>query len=99
MPTPSSPRPKKPVVAPERRHKAGVLDIRNIIGLLLTAYGVILTITGLVADPQDDKTGGVNANLWAGLALLAVGLGFMAWAKLRPVLVPETTGESSPGAG
>lgn len=84
---------------PERRHKAGLLDIRNIIGLLLTTYGVILTLTGLIADPQDDKTGGVNANLWAGLALLAVGLGFIAWAKLRPVIVPETTNESSAGAG
>lgn len=90
MPTPRTP---KPVVAPERRHKAGILDIRNIIGLLLTAYGVILTLTGLLADPQDDKTGGVNANLWAGLALLVVGLAFVAWAQLRPVLVPESAGE------
>jgi len=80
-----------PTTTPERRHKAGLLDIRNIIGLLLAVYGVILTITGIVADPQDDKTGGVNANLWAGIALLVVGLGFVAWAQLRPVLVPEHT--------
>jgi hypothetical protein len=90
MPTPRTP---KPVVAPQRRHKAGILDIRNIIGILLATYGVILTLTGLIADPQDDKTGGVNANLWAGLVLLAVGLGFVAWAQLRPVLVPEHTAE------
>lgn len=86
MPTPT---PKKPIVAPERRHQAGILDIRNIIGTLLATYGVILTVTGIVADPQDDKTGGLNANLWAGLALLVVGLAFVAWARLRPVLVPE----------
>ncbi|MCD4524318.1 calcium uniporter family protein [Nocardioides sp. cx-173] len=62
--------------------------------MLLATYGVILTLTGLIADPQDEKTGGVNANLWAGLALLVVGLGFLAWARLRPVLVPEKS-ESS----
>ncbi|WP_341927188.1 hypothetical protein [Nocardioides psychrotolerans] len=74
-----------------RTHTAGALDIRNIIGGLLGTYGVILTITGLVADPETDKTGGVNANLWAGLALLVVGVGFLVWARLRPVVVPETT--------
>ena len=70
---------------------AGAFDIRSIIGLLLTAYGVILTLMGLFGDTEADKTGGVNANLWAGLGLLVVGLGFMAWARLRPILVPEHT--------
>lgn len=68
---------------------AGAFDVRNIIGLLLTAYGVILTLMGLLADTGEDKTGGVNANLWAGLALLVVGLGFMAWARLKPIVVPD----------
>ncbi len=71
------------------QHKAGAFDLRNIIGLLLTIYGVILTLMGLFADPETEKTGGVNANLWAGLALLVVGLGFIAWARLRPIIVPE----------
>ena len=73
---------------PEKK-TAGALDIRAIIGLLLTTYGVILTVMGLFADPDEDRTGGVNANLWAGLALLAVGLGFIAWARLRPIVVPD----------
>ena len=68
---------------------AGAFDVRTIIGLLLTAYGVILTVMGLVADPDKDRTGGVNANLWAGLALLVVGVGFLAWARLRPIVVPD----------
>lgn len=68
---------------------AGALDVRNIIGMLLAVYGVILTLMGAFADPETDKTGGVNANLWAGLILLAVGLGFIAWARLRPIVVPE----------
>ena len=70
-------------------HTAGIYDIRNIIGSLLTLYGAILTAMGLFGDPETDKTGGPNANLWAGLALLVVGLGFIAWARLRPVVVPE----------
>lgn len=72
-----------------RRHTAGLLDIRNIIGTLIGAYGVILTLMGLFADQAPDKTGDVNANLWAGLVMLVVGLAFVTWARLRPVAVPE----------
>lgn len=71
------------------KKKAGAFDIRNIIGLLLTIYGVILLLMGLFADPETEKTGGVNANLYAGIALLVVGLGFIAWSRLRPIVVPE----------
>src|SRR5688500_3006493 len=73
----------------ETKRVAGAFDIRNIIGLLLSIYGVILTLMGLFADPETEKTGGTNANLYAGLALLVVGLGFMTWARLRPIKVPE----------
>lgn len=82
--------PDPPVQAPQRRHTAGILDIRNIIGALLGIYGVILLIMGLFGDQEGEKTGDVNANLWAGLALLVVGVIFIAWARLRPVRVPET---------
>ena len=81
-----------------RRHTAGLFDIRTIIGALLSTYGVILLLMGLFADPETDKTGGVNANLWTGLALLAVGIVFIAWARLRPVVVPEDAG-SDGGTG
>lgn len=74
---------------PEKK-TAGAFDVRSIIGLLLTAYGVILTGMGLFADPDTDRTGGVSANLWAGLALLVVGIGFLAWARLKPLVVPDT---------
>ena len=78
--------------APERRHTAGVLDIRNIIGALLGVYGVILVLMGLFGDQEGDKTGDVNANLWAGLAWSSSRSVFIAWARLRPVRVPETSG-------
>lgn len=71
------------------RHTAGLLDIRTIIGSLIGTYGVILTLMGLFGDEESDKTGGVNANLWAGLAMIVVGLVFIIWARLRPVVVPE----------
>jgi hypothetical protein len=89
--TPNTRNTPKPIKAPERRHNAGILDIRNIIGALLGIYGVILLASGLFGDDGGEQTGDVNANLWAGLVLLAVGLGFIAWARLRPVKVPETT--------
>jgi hypothetical protein len=72
-----------------RTHTAGAFDIRNIIGGLIGLYGLILTLMGLFGDKETDKTGGVNANLWAGLAMLVFGLAFLAWARLRPVVVPE----------
>ncbi len=72
-----------------QRNTAGWLDIRNIIGALLAIYGLILLLLGILADPQTDKTGGVNANLYAGIVLLAVGGGFLLWARLKPVVVPD----------
>ncbi len=71
------------------KHTAGAFDIRNIIGSLLAIYGVILTLMGLFADPATEKTGGINANLYAGIALLVVGTGFIVWSRVRPVVVPD----------
>ena len=70
-------------------HKAGLFDIRNIIGALMTIYGVILTLAGLLGEHEPEKTGGVNANLWTGLGLLAVAAVFFGWSRLRPIFVPE----------
>jgi hypothetical protein len=72
-----------------RAHKAGAFDIRNIIGALLGLYGVILTLAGLLGDRSPEQTGGVNANLWTGLALLLVAAAFVLWARVRPIVLPE----------
>jgi hypothetical protein len=72
-----------------QKHSAGALDIRNIIGGLLGVYGVILVLMGLFGDPEFDKTGDVNANLWAGLALVVTAAVFLTWARLKPIVVPE----------
>ena len=79
------------------KHTAGALDIRNIIGGLLSVYGVILLLMGIFGDKELDKTGDVNANLWAGLAMAAVGAGFLLWAWLRPIVVPEDVATTNDG--
>ena len=78
-----------------RGHRAGIFDIRNIIGALLGIDGLIILFVGIFGDAEEDKTGGVNANLWAGLGMLVVGLGFLTWARLRPVVVPESHDDQS----
>ena len=72
-----------------QRHTAGAFDIRNFIGGLIGIYGVILVLLGLFGEQSLEKTGGVNANLWAGLIMLVGAAAFMVWARLRPIVVPE----------
>ena len=84
---------------PRNQHTAGAFDIRNIIGGLIGAYGVILTLMGLFGDKELDKTGGVNANLWAGIVMLVIGGAFLIWARLRPVVVPEHPAATQDDAG
>jgi drug/metabolite transporter (DMT)-like permease len=72
-----------------QKHTAGALDIRNIIGGLLGVYGVILVLMGIFGDKELEKTGDINANLWAGVALVVVAAVFLTWARLRPIVVPD----------
>ena len=71
------------------RHTAGAFDIRNFIGALLGLYGVILTVMGIVGDKAYDKTGNIDANLYAGIVLLVMAAFFFAWARIKPIIVPE----------
>jgi cytochrome c biogenesis protein CcdA len=68
-------------------HTAGAFDIRNIIGGLLAVFGLILLLTGLLADARTGTT--ETSNIWTGVVLLVVGAFFLAWARLKPVVVPE----------
>ncbi|WP_395690500.1 hypothetical protein [Nocardioides sp.] len=76
------------------KQTAGAFDIRNVIAGLIGVYGVILTLVGLFGDEEADKTGDVNANLWAGLMMVVFAVAFALWARLRPVVVPD---EEPPG--
>jgi hypothetical protein len=83
------------------QHSAGAFDVRNVIAGLIGFYGVVLVIVGLVDRSEETlaKAGGVNANLWAGLAMVVVAAGFALWSRLRPIVVeaPNETGEDQLG--
>lgn len=76
---------------PSSGHKAGAFDIRIFIAMLIGLYGVVLVATGLVGTSDDElaRAGGVNINLWAGLGMIVFAACFLAWARLRPVVVPD----------
>jgi hypothetical protein len=73
----------------EQKHTAGAFDIRNVIAALIGFYGVVLVIVGIVDHngAATSKTGGVNANLWAGIVMSVIAGGFFLWSRLRPVVV------------
>ncbi|KIZ18986.1 hypothetical protein [Streptomyces natalensis] len=78
---------------------ARLFDIRLIIGGLFTVYGVIVTVAGFTASDADlKKAEDININLWTGLGMLALGVFFLAWMKLRPV-VPPTVEEPAAAGG
>lgn len=77
---------------------AGAFDIRIFIGTLIGMFGVILTLVGLFGfnAAESAKTGGLNANLWAGLPMIAVAIFFIVWAKVAPIKI--LVQENEPGA-
>jgi hypothetical protein len=87
-----------------------LFDIRNIVGALLAIYGVLLTIAGFVpailgdhdnsaaATDRTDLYVGTDANWWVGLTLLAIGVGFFAWALLRPLRPEVPASDEAPAA-
>jgi hypothetical protein len=82
-------------VSEQRRHSAGAFDVRNVIAGLIGFYGVVLVVMGLVANSEAEKakTGDVNANLWAGIAMVVFALAFALWTRLRPVVVEQPRSE------
>ncbi|MFE9412402.1 hypothetical protein ACFYN0_26945 [Streptomyces sp. NPDC006704] len=88
---PESPEVRDGVTELERKSAsaARLFDIRRIIGGLFTLYGVIVTVAGVMASDADlRKAQGININLWTGLGMLALGLFFLTWLKLRPTAPP-----------
>jgi hypothetical protein len=71
----------------EVERATNLLDIRRIIGALLTVYGLLLVGAGLFASDSDkEQAAGININLWVGLALLVAAAGFFAWGFTRPLV-------------
>ncbi|MFE5123072.1 hypothetical protein [Streptomyces sp. NPDC056669] len=81
---------------------ARLFDVRRIIGGLFVIYAIIVLIAGFTASEADvKKASGININLWTGWCMLAVGLLFLLWMKLRPLSAPGTAPkpEAGPGGG
>jgi len=65
---------------------ARLFDIRLLIGSLFVVYGVMLTIAGLFTSDKDRaKAADTNINLFLGIGMLALGIGFLIWLKLNPI--------------
>ena len=83
--------------AGDGRRTAGALDIRLFIALLLGIYGLVLTVVGIGASDADiEQAAGLNLNLWSGIGMLAMALGFGLWTKLRPIVIPPQPDEAEP---
>ena len=72
-----------------KKKAAGAFDVRNVIAALIGFYGVVLVVVGLVDNGEEalKKTGGVNANLWVGIAMIVFAAAFALWSRLRPIVV------------
>jgi hypothetical protein len=70
------------------------LDLRHPIGLLLTLYGAILAIQGLIADV---RVLDLNVNLYWGAVMTVCGLITLYLAKVR--LKPDPTAGGVPRSG
>jgi hypothetical protein len=68
-----------------------LFDLRGVIGLLFVVYGVVLTILGIVGESPADlaKAGGIDLNLWVGLAMLLGGIIFYTWVFTKPPMPPS----------
>ena len=86
------------------KHAAGAFDVRNVIAGLIGFYGVVLVLVGLFGDTPSDleRTGDVNANLWAGIAMIVFAAAFALWSWLRPIVVeapPDRQDPEDDGSG
>ncbi|WP_432253029.1 hypothetical protein [Streptomyces sp. HNM1019] len=76
---------------------ARLFDVRRIIGGLFVIYGIIVLIAGFTASDADvRKASGINISLWTGACMLAVGLLFLLWMKLRPLSAPGAEPKPEP---
>jgi|SRR5690242_17699360 len=94
----------KDIAATEESEKvsaaARLFDVRRVIGGLFVVYGLVVTLIGLFDSKAEiDKAQGVRINLWAGLAMLALGVLFLLWQWIRPAEAPSSPDDEPPDAG
>jgi hypothetical protein len=81
----SEPSPTVPKSAASR-----LFDIRLMIGGLFVVYGLLLTVYSFFTTAAElAKAADININRWLGLGMLALGLFFLIWARMRPLVPPD----------
>ncbi len=77
---------------------AKLFDIRLLIGGLFTLYGLMLTISGFfTSDSARAKAANININLWLGLGMLLLGVLFLVWHRVNPLVVPPPEDDDTAG--
>lgn len=69
---------------------ARLYDLRSAIAALFTLFGIIVTLTGVFAQPADlEKSQNVNLSLWTGLGMLGLAAVFWIWLFAVPPEIPK----------
>lgn len=92
----------EPDAVPKRKPLDVVFDLRGIIAVLFTIYGVVCLIWGIAFTDSSElaRSGGENVNLWAGVSMLVFAALMWLWAITKPELPPvKQDGEPADGAG
>jgi hypothetical protein len=74
-----------------------LFDLRYLIGGLFTFYGVLLIIASFFVS--NAKSGGIDIDLWLGLAMLILGVIFLLWARMRPLRIEGRSALAEAEAG
>ncbi|MFR9801044.1 hypothetical protein ACL02T_01935 [Pseudonocardia sp. RS010] len=85
--------------APATTTASRLFDLRTVLALLFSVYGIVLVVVGLVATDEADiaMAGGWNVNLDTGIAMLVLAIFFILWVRLRPVKAPVEEMEGTAG--
>jgi hypothetical protein len=74
---------------------ARLFDLRLLIGGLFVVYGVALTVYSFFTSQAElQKAADININLWLGVGMLVLGLLFLLWRRLAPVVHEPEPGSS-----
>lgn len=76
----------------------GLFDLRWIIALLMGVFGIVVTLMGIFdsssSTAASGQSVGVNVNLWTGIPMILLAVGFGVWAAVRPLRIPAGVSES-----
>lgn len=68
------------------------MDLKFVLTLLFLIFGILVTISGFIATPEDiEKAAGINISLWTGISLLVLSAAFGVWWQLSPPEIPTSS--------